>query len=238
MKVAIIGAAGAGKSALARKVATSLKKDYNVKVVDNTVQELVKKTGYAYDLFAAYPQNFQIVLSRWTKEQEAEHKGAEIVVSVGSIYETILWASMYAAQGRFKENYEAHIQAKAAITALGMIESLIGLEYNFIFFLPYSEKRLKEKGESYDTIVNRELPSIVEGQFKRVEILKPGKDRENVTHVSELIRRAIIESQVETSEDDGQAVRGGGGDPQQGPQEEEPMSDMRRESIRYSAWDT
>lgn len=172
LRIAILGAQGSGKSVFAQKLATALRaqkgerKKQTVKVVDNYVQHLQKTTGYAFDIFATYPQNYQILFERWTKEQEAEHAGCDILITVGSLYETVLYTALRVNSDIvLKEDPSVQLQGRAAMEMLGVTQSLIAT-HDLLLFLPYDGKMLAEKGRSYDVAVNEQLPSVVAGYFR------------------------------------------------------------------------
>jgi deoxyadenosine/deoxycytidine kinase len=174
LRIAILGAKESGKSAFAQKLATALRaekserKKQTVKVVDNYVQHLQKTTGYAFDIFATYPQNYQVLFERWTKEQEAEHAGCNTLITVGSLYETILYTALRVNSDIvLKENSTVQMQGRAAMEMLGVTQSLVAA-HDLLLFLPYDGKKLAEKGRSYDVAVNEKLPEVVAGYFRPI----------------------------------------------------------------------
>jgi energy-coupling factor transporter ATP-binding protein EcfA2 len=177
MKIALLGAPGAGKSTFATKLATALReqkgevKRQTVKIVDKYVDRLIKDTGYAYGIFATYPQNFQILFERWSAEQRAENAGAETIITCGSLYETVLYTALRVNSNvALKEDQELIVHGRVAMEALGMIEKEIA-DHDLLFFLPYSEKTLAVKGRSYDTVINEKIPEVVSGYFKNLVAL-------------------------------------------------------------------
>lgn len=177
LRIGILGAKESGKSAFAQKLATALRtekgeqKRQTVRVVDGYVKNLQKKTGYAFDIFATYPQNYQILFERWTREQEAEHAGCSTLISVGSIYETILYTALRVNSDIvLKEDATVQMQGRAAMEMLGVTQSLIAA-HDLLLFLPYDGKKLAEKGRSYDVAVNEKLPEVVAGYFRPLTTL-------------------------------------------------------------------
>lgn len=174
LRIGILGPKESGKSTFAQKLATALRtendqhKRQTVKVVDNYVQHLQKTTGYAFDIFATYPQNYQILFERWTREQEAERAGCQVLITVGSLYETILYTALRVNSDIvLKEDPTIQMQGRAAMEMLGVTQSLIAT-HDLLLFLPYDSKTLAEKGHSYDVVVNEKLPEVVAGYFRSV----------------------------------------------------------------------
>jgi deoxyadenosine/deoxycytidine kinase len=209
MKIGVIGAPGAGKSKFARKLAYGLGQhvfDKPPTVIDDYVPKLEKQTGYAYSYFATYAQNYQILFHRWTLEQAAEAKGHNII-TCGTMYETICYAAIKANEASMnQDDMDEFVRARTAMTALGMLETVI-FDYDILLYLPYDGKTLLDKGRSYDTVIDRKVPEILEGHFKSALPLR-GTDRENVKYATEVVR--AIRDQAETSEADESAVRGSG----------------------------
>jgi len=174
VRIAIVGAPGSGKSAFAKLLAAELReRDKEVRVVDGYVQKLQKKTGYAFDIHATVPQNLQVLFHRWTLEQEAEKAGCEILITAGSLYESILY-------GAFRVNSDAilypkdktvQVHGRVGMEAFGMVQSLIAT-HDLLFWLPYTEKQIVKKGRSYDVAVNEKLPEVVDGYFRRLNVLE------------------------------------------------------------------
>ena|SRR5271166_184999 len=173
LRIGILGAPGSGKTAFSQKLATALRtergevKRQTVRVVDGYINNLVKKTGYAYGIFASYPQNMQVLFERWTKEQEAEHAGCEVLISVGTLYETVLYHAMKMNSDfvLHPDERALHEKGRTTMETLGAIQSLIAT-HDLLLFLPYDAKKLAEKGRSYNTVINEKLPEIVDGYFR------------------------------------------------------------------------
>lgn len=207
MKIGIIGAPGSGKSELARKLAGAIeRKKYlgKVKVIDGYVDKLSRQTGFTYGYYATYEQNLQILFDRWTLEQIAAHRGQH-TLTCGTIYETICYAAIHANQAAVRnDDQEEFLKGRTAMTAFGMIEADI-FDYDALFYLPYDGKVLMEKGRSYDTVIDRKVPEVLQGHFKQALTLS-GTVRENVKYATEVVR--AIQDHAEAAEDDQSGVRG------------------------------
>jgi len=172
LRIGILGAPGSGKSAFAKALATKLRADrgeikrQTIKVVDGYMDSLIKRTGYAFDIFATYPQNLQILFERWTREQEAEKVGCDTLITVGSLYETILYTGLRVNSDlTLKADKSIQMQGRVAMEMLGVIQSLIAT-HDLLLFLPYTGKVLAEKGRSYDVAINEKLPEVVAGYYR------------------------------------------------------------------------
>jgi hypothetical protein len=167
LRIAILGAPGSGKSSFAKTLATKLRtNDRKVKIVDGYMENLVKRTGYAFDIFATYPQNLQVLFERWTREQEAEKTGCHTLITVGSLYETILYTGLRVnSELVLKADKTIQMQGRVSMEMLGVIQSLIAT-HDLLLFLPYTNKVLSEKGRSYDVAINEKLPEVVAGYFR------------------------------------------------------------------------
>lgn len=195
LRIGILGAPGSGKSKFAKSLATSIRRERRispvlqpVKVVDGYMNNLVKNTGYAFDIFATYPQNLQILFDRWTREQEAEND-CHTLISVGSLYETVLYTGLRVNSDiLLKENdTAAKMQGRIIMETMGVIHSLIAT-HDLLLFLPYSPKVMEEKGRSYDVVVNEKLPEVVQG-FNRSLIPLIGTTKQKVKNAIEAVRQ-------------------------------------------------
>ncbi len=167
LRIGILGPPGSGKSIFAKALSTELRKqDQKVKIIDGYMDSLIKRTGYAYDIFATYPQNLQILFERWTREQEAEKVGCDTLITVGSLYETILYTGLRVNSDlSLKADKTIQMQGRVAMEMLGVIQSLIAT-HDLLLFLPYTDKVLSEKGRSYDVVINEKLSEVVAGYFR------------------------------------------------------------------------
>lgn len=173
LRIGILGAPGSGKSSFGKALATAIRKErgetkrQTVRLVDGYVNNLQKKTGYAFDIHGTLPQNFQIQFERWTREQEAEHDGCEVLITTGSMYETILYTALRSNSDLVLSKGDRAIQMHARIAQemLGVIQSLTAT-HDLLFYLPYTDKVSAEKGRSYDAAINAKLPEVV-GQYFR-----------------------------------------------------------------------
>src|ERR1700691_1288253 len=107
-----------------------------------------------------------------------------------------------------RPDIDLQINGRAAMQALGMFEKMTS-DYDLLFFLPYDGKTLLEKGKSYDTVIDKKLPEVVEGYFRNLHPLE-GTDKAKVKRATDIIKAYIAwKAEVATS-DEQQAVRGSG----------------------------
>lgn len=176
LRIGILGPPGSGKSAFAKALVKPLRAQpdqasQRVKIVDGYMDSLINRTGYAYDIFATYPQNLQVLFERWTREQEAEKVGCDTLITVGSIYETILYTGLRVNSDlSLKADRIIQMQGRVSMEMLGAIQSLIAT-HDLLLFLPYTDKVLAEKGRSYDVVINEKLPEVVAGYFRPLATL-------------------------------------------------------------------
>lgn len=211
LRIGILGAPGSGKSAFAKTLATKLRaekgevKRQTVKIVDGYVDNLIKRTGYAFDIFATYPQNFQVLFERWTREQEAERAGCDTLITVGTLYESILYTAVRVNSDiALKSDKAIQMQGRVSMEMMGVIQSLIAV-HDLLFFLPYTNKTLADKGRSYDTVINEKLPEVLAGYFRPITPLT-GTTKQKVQDALTAITSIEARKAEIASVDDEQAV--------------------------------
>lgn len=209
LRIGILGAPGAGKSAFAKALATALRKErgkkQTVKVVDGYMDKLFNRTGYAFDIFGTYPQNLQVLFERWTREQEAEHAGCDVLITVGSLYESILYTAIRVnSDMALKSDRTIQMQGRVSMEMMGVIQSLIA-NHDLLFFLPYTQKVSVEKGHSFDTVINEKLPEVVSGYFRALTPLT-GTTKVKVQDALKAIASIETRKAEVASVDDQQAI--------------------------------
>lgn len=208
MKIGILGAPESGKTAFAKKLAGALVPALGArpKIVDGYVERLSARTGYEFGHFASYPQNLQVQLERWTREQEATVQHGDII-TCGTIYETNIYCAI---KGFHAEAYEQDqkvadfLQLRATMAALGMLESST-FDYDALFYLPYDPQKVIEKDNTWDLVVDRKVPEVLEGYFKSaVELHGPVKEK--VEFARDII--TALKADLEAAPLDESGVRG------------------------------
>lgn len=212
LRIGILGAPGSGKSAFAKSLATAIRKGRGtppvlqpVKVVDGYMASLIKRTDFAFDIFATYPQNLQVLFERWTWEQEAEYKGCHTLITVGTLYESILYTGLRVnSDMALKSDRAIQMQGRVSMEMMGVIQSLIAV-HDLLFFLPYTDKVLAEKGRSYDAVINEKLPEVLAGYFRPITPLT-GTTKQKVQDALTAIKSIEARKAEVASVDDEQAV--------------------------------
>lgn len=209
MKIGIIGAPQSGKSSLARKLAYSLNSLENDipswKLVDKYVESLSKRTGMAFGYIGTFEQDLQVHFERWTREQEIQAQGNHSI-TCGTIYETTVYCALKTARWSNNPavNIEHNLRTETVMRMLGMLE-VDCFDYDLLFWLPYSQKFLKEKGKDWDVVINQKIPEVLDGYFKEAIILN-NTEKENVKNATEIIKRIISTETPKVSPDEQQAV--------------------------------
>jgi hypothetical protein len=186
MKIALIGAPGAGKSEIATRLSRNLNRDHKGKwkVIDGYVDRLAERTGCEYGRDADYTHNAQVMCERWTLEAEALHQGFS-TITCGSIYETILWSALLNSLDPPDEQQliAAIDYARMCMTFFGAMEK-VTFNYNCLFYVPWDAER---KYHTWDAVINAKLPEVLEGQF-RYAVRLTGTTRQKVANALETIR--------------------------------------------------
>lgn len=205
LKVALLGAPGAGKTQVARKLKYRLEtRGHGVwKIVDEYPEKLHLRAGVPYGpIFdrSAFRSNLQIAAERWTLEDTYQLRGVN-TITCGTIFETIIYA---AAQGiataRVTDEQtlleEVEI-AKIMMGSLGVLANLT-FDYDCLLYLP------SDNPTEWDMVVDAKLPEVLEGQFKQALVLR-GTIKEKFTEAYDIINQ--IASAL--ASDEQQAVRRG-----------------------------
>lgn len=188
MKIAILGAPGAGKSKLARRIVNRFP-DEKWGIIDGYVDKLSKRTGLEYGHFASYEQNLQVMTERWTLEAEAAHKGWPHTITCGSIYETIIYCALHSQFSPIVDvdaELRESIYGRSIMHALGAIENAT-TNYDIMFYLPWDESHVKKEEHSWDNVLNLKIPEVLDGQLKYAIVLN-NTSRATVDKVYELIQ--------------------------------------------------
>lgn len=91
MKIAILGAPGAGKSKFARELAVQLGDDaVPYLILDNYVQDLREDTGLEYGKFGSFIDDLQVVFKRRELELMYSKGGTQNTIIVGTVLDSVI----------------------------------------------------------------------------------------------------------------------------------------------------
>lgn len=193
MKIGVVGAPESGKSVYARKLATSIVKrgilDKRPKIIDGYVDDLAKRTDRAYGHLATYPLNFQVMFERWTRELEAEKEGRDSI-TCGTLYETMIYSAFHTM--KVQDDIEERLQARAAMTAIGMFETLI-TNYDFLVYLP--SRGIDSISHTYGDVVDRKIPEVLESYFKKFIDLRNTNQTNEVKFTTDVIQKYLTQDE-------------------------------------------
>lgn len=197
MKVALLGAPGAGKTKIARRVVKRLNaesKDWTV--IDGYVEKLRERTGHPYGGQSDFHHTLQIIAERWILEDNAGVQQKHSI-TCGSIYETIIYASNRAMAPALNERgmVEDQVYAQTMMHALGALEART-FDYDAIFWIPRSTDN-PATPDTWDAVVDAKLPEVLDGFFKYAMPLI-GTDKEKVERATDVI--TLIQSETAKTE--------------------------------------
>lgn len=193
MRIALLGAPGAGKTEVAKALARNLTRDGlpvggKWKVIDGYVDRLSARTGTTYGPYAGYLQNLQILCERLTLEDEAINQGYSII-TCGSIYDTLTYTLLLNVVPPADETARLS-QAEVSylfMSVFGLIEPSI--LYDRLFYLPLSEQEHSMHG-----VISAKIPDVLSSLNRQATILT-GTRREQVRDalkVTRFIRDEVI----------------------------------------------
>lgn len=209
MKVALLGAPGAGKTDIAKRLARALNRDndgHKWITIDGYVDRLAQRTGRVYGEHAGFPHNIQVMAERWTLEAEASNKGLN-TITCGTIYETIIYAARIVAGWTPSTENELMSQgmyADVCMRFLGAMEDTT-FNYDVMFYLPWTQERVDSADRDWNMVVNSKIPEVLDAEFKAA-ITLTGTPRQKVTNALEKIRFIRTFDSSSSSEDDGPSV--------------------------------
>jgi hypothetical protein len=213
MKIALLGAPGTGKSAIAKRAVKILNTlplgdligdqtnppGKQWKVIDGYVERLAKRTGLFQEELATIPQNLAVITERWVLEAEAQNKHIN-TITCGSLYETIIYSSfttLFTPMGEGSLVYD-QLFNQVMMHALGALEGST-YDYDAIFWVPWTQEHFESDQDSWNAVLNAKLPEALDG-FNKVAIPLLGTDKERADRVVEVLR--IIAASTSPSDDE------------------------------------
>jgi hypothetical protein len=202
MKLALFGAAGSGKTDIAKRLTRGLNRDGEGHwvVIDGYVDRLTERTGCLYGESGDYEHNLQVMVERWTLEAEAIHKGYH-TITCGTAYDTLFWSSLIDTIPPAVWNMEI---PALCMTFLGEMERRT-YNYNTLFYLPWDASQHDEPARNWEMVRNAKLPEIAEG-MGRYFIELTGTPRQKTTHALDIARHIRSISDPLPTEDDQPSV--------------------------------
>jgi GTPase SAR1 family protein len=94
VKIALIGAPLAGKTALSLQLAEALS-PRSVEVVDGYVEELQKRTDLVFGHYATYLGNLQCACARHEAEYGARQRQPDVVITCGTLVENSVYTAIH-----------------------------------------------------------------------------------------------------------------------------------------------
>lgn len=209
MKVALLGAPGAGKTRFANKLASRLNEqnDFRTpwKTIDGYVPKLAKRVGHPFGpIFnrLAFPCQVQVVAERWTLEDEALRRGYN-TITCGTIYESVIYASAQAIPipylGDERMIVEESLIATRMVESLSMLSD-IRFDYDCMFYLPAA----KVEPDTWDAVVDAKVLDVLEGKNLQAMELRdtPKKNFEHAIFAITAIADTIASNEQQAARGD------------------------------------
>lgn len=161
LRIGLIGAPGARKSALARSLATELGKREEhqfATIVDDYVEAISEETDLALGFYATYIGNLYVAMGRFSRERKAEFTGADVIVTCGTLIENQVYAAVEGASSeRYADLEEEH--RKRTVVSMQMMGLFMQdlFQYDHLFYLPLQGEHDKNL-HSFD----ENLPQAIE----------------------------------------------------------------------------
>lgn len=134
IKIALVGAAEAGKSKLALELKEALG---DIEIIDGYVEDIERDSGWAAGPFSSYMMGLMIVSERIKRELGCESK-KQSHITCGTIVESAAYLAMRAVA---MTKYESRDEINADIHALSTIGMIAASSwwYDHVFYLPLPE---------------------------------------------------------------------------------------------------
>lgn len=212
MKIGILGAPGAGKSAFAKGLAKELG---DAHVVDNYVQRLQKSTDLALGPFAGYTENLMVAGVR--EAARLKVNDAKYQIAVGTIMDTMVYVMVHSdvsLHNNAAEKMQVYADARAVVNCMTLWYNYTW-DYDVTFFLPHQgEPKSQNLADYFPHEMSKAYPAVLETFFVTTFGLD-GTTKERVKVAREVIdilerdEAARADQEDESSEDPQRSVRHG-----------------------------
>jgi hypothetical protein len=165
MRLILLGAPGAGKTALGKALAKKL--PGTTTVVDGYVNKLSKETNEDYGVIANYGMNLQAAATRMTAEKIAVTKGTDNIIVCGSTIESLVYNGLRVNRDVFWNKDDRDVQevlktiGEGASMGLGVLVASVTDPQELLLYLPLSDRQKEKLGKSYEIALDKMIPEAI-----------------------------------------------------------------------------
>lgn len=204
-RIALIGAPGSGKSALAGALAKKLNArdelsgDEEFVIIDSYVEELGVRTGLAFGNFSTYLGNLLVAAERIEREFHAKNEERHNSITCGTIIETTVYQAIFGQQMPEDANKREVMQARMALVmqTLGMI-IYDTFRYDHIFLLDLVDEDVDRERRDFVIRVDQEIKDCL-AQFDIPATTLTGTLEERVERALETIEHDEAQALLEAT---------------------------------------
>jgi hypothetical protein len=166
MRLVILGAPGAGKTALAKDLAKKL--PGTTTVVDGYISKLAKETNEDYGVIANYGMNLQAAAVRMTAEKVGITKNTDNIIICGSTIESLVYNGLRVNRDVFWNKDDSDVQevlktiGEGAAMGLGVIVASVTDPKELLLYLPLSDRQKEKLGKSYEIALDKMIPEAIQ----------------------------------------------------------------------------
>src|ERR1017187_3083438 len=166
MRLVILGAPGAGETALAKDLAKKL--PGTTAVVDGYISKLAKETNEDYGVIANYGMNLQAAAVRMTAEKVGITKNTDNIIICGSTIESLVYNGLRVNRDVFWNKDDSDVQevlktiGEGAAMGLGVIVASVTDPKELLLYLPLSDRQKEKLGKSYEIALDKMIPEAIQ----------------------------------------------------------------------------